>query len=394
MADFHRPAAPGDGDEVRHGRRPALGCPAQVEGELARAGEQPADQQELPRAAGGDQRPVADPRSLGPGAARAPLEDGVRGGGIRADHGAGRGRDLVVARDDEHVRQAGLPARLAQVTAAAVHLVGGHPGQRQARRQASHLLDRELRLGGELQVLGDPGRPAARQVIRPPLRHVHVEAGPGLPGGGDVGGEHAGHAVLHLPGAPGMLGSHARRGVPLLQVRGLIDRDPGPDQVAVGVCQPGSGQSRQLRPQVLPVPRIGPQQGLHPAPALMPGRLRQAPAVRPHPRRQRQHVRERYLHAAALRHHPVQDRHDLGICPRGARRDILYAGLRGRGIVLFRHKLKTESRPPQIADAQSRAEHPLNSVTHRQIRCGTAAQNLTQRSRTALLSALIVKQRL
>ena len=360
MADFRRPPAPGDGDEVRHGGGPAFGCPAQVEGELAGAGDQPADQQELPRAAGGDQRPVADPRSLGPGAARAPLEDGVRGGGIRPDHGAGRGRHLVVARDDEHVCQAGLPARLAQVTAAAIHLVGGYPGQRQGRRQASHLIDRELRLGGELQVIGDAGRPPARQVIRPPRRHVHIEAGPGVPDGGDVGGEHGAHAVLHFPGAPGMLGSHARRGVPLLQVRGLVDRDPGPDQVASGVREPGGGQARQPRAQVLPVPRIGPQQGLHPAPALMPGGLRQAPAIRPHPRGQRQHVRERHRHAAALRHHPAQDRHDLGIRPRGARRDILYAGLRGRGIVLFRHKLKSEPRPPQITYAQfrSRAGHP------------------------------------
>jgi len=59
-------------------------------------------------------------------------------------------------------------------------------------------------------------------------------------------------------------------------------------------------------------------------------------------------IRESHLSAAALRHHPAQNRPDLGICPRGARRDILYAGLRGRGIVLFRHKFKNESRPPRI----------------------------------------------
>jgi hypothetical protein len=62
--------------------------------------------------------------------------------------------------------------------------------------------------------------------------------------------------------------------------------------------------------------------------------------------------RERHLHAAALRHHPAQDRHDLGVHPRGARRDILYAGLRGRGIVLFCHKFENESRPPRITPVQ------------------------------------------
>jgi hypothetical protein len=77
-----------------------------------------------------------------------------------------------------------------------------------------------------------------------------------VPDGGDVGGEHGGHAVLHFPGAPGMLGSHARRGVPLLQMRGLVDRDPGPDQVATGVL-PAS------RRPVPAAPRAGPSSPAH-----------------------------------------------------------------------------------------------------------------------------------
>ena len=51
---------------------------------------------------------------------------------------------------------------------------------------------------------GHSGIPAARRRARssrPPLRHVHVEVRPGLPARGDVGGEHGGHAVLHLAGA-------------------------------------------------------------------------------------------------------------------------------------------------------------------------------------------------
>ena len=77
-------------------------------------------------------------------------------------------------------------------------------------------------------------------------------------------------------------------------------------------------------------------------------------------------------------------------------RGISYAGQRGRVAFILFSQTKNESRPPQIAHAQfpSQAEHPLNSVTHCQIRRGMAAQNLARRSRTARLSALIVKQRL
>ena len=72
---FCWPAAPGDGDEACHrGEDPGRRV-AQIEGELVRAGQQPADEQEVPRARGSDHRPVADPGSLGPGAAGPALED-------------------------------------------------------------------------------------------------------------------------------------------------------------------------------------------------------------------------------------------------------------------------------------------------------------------------------
>src|ERR1035441_4620340 len=82
------------------------------------------------------------------------------------------------------------------------------------------------------------GIPAARHFLRPPVRHVHVEIGPGLPAGGDVGGEHAGHAVLHRVRDPGVLRCRARREVPGLDVRGLVDRQPRPDQVVFVAGKP------------------------------------------------------------------------------------------------------------------------------------------------------------
>jgi hypothetical protein len=80
----------------------------------------------------------------------------------------------------------------------------------------------------------------------------------------------------------------------------------------------------------------------------MTGRFCDRPAVRPRSRRQRGHVPERGLHAPSPRQHPAQGRPDLAIYSRGALRDISYAGLRGRGFFLFRHKSRDEPRPPRI----------------------------------------------
>ena len=61
---FLRSAAPGDGYEIGHGRGGAFRRPAQVEGQVVRAGDQVADEQEALRAAGGEQRPVREPGTL------------------------------------------------------------------------------------------------------------------------------------------------------------------------------------------------------------------------------------------------------------------------------------------------------------------------------------------
>ena len=109
-----------------------------------------------------------------------------------------------------------------------------------------------------------------------------------------------------VPGAPGMLRRHARGRVPILELRGLVDRDPRPDQVARSARQPG--------------PPGRAQQGLNPVRVLVPGCLRQLPALRLHPRRQLPDVIQCGPRAAALRHHPSQHRPDLRICPSPRRR--------------------------------------------------------------------------
>ena len=349
MADFHWPAAPGDGDEIGHGRRAAGRRPAQVEGVLARAGDQPADQQGLAFDAGGGHRPVAVAGSLGPVSARAPLERRVLHRLVCPDDRAGGQGDLVVARDDRHVGQPGLRRLLAELLAAPVHLVesgpaGGQPG----REQPFQLVHRQLRLGGEHQVIGDPGVSPPGQVAGPPVRHVHVEIRPGLPPGGDVGGEHGGHAVFHLAGTPGVLRRHARRAVAVFELGGLVDRDARPDQVLLLAGDPRRRQRGQLRAQLLPVPLVGAQQALHPAPALVACRFGERPAVRLGPRCQRCHVIQRHAGASLLRQYPAQERPDLGVCPRFALRDVIYAGHRGRVVVVCFHKTANAARPPRI----------------------------------------------
>ncbi len=145
-----------------------------------------------------------------------------------------------------------------------------------------------------------------------------------------------------------MLRRDARGRVPVLELRGLIDRDARADQVIRVARQPRRGQGRQLTAQVLPVLPAGAQQRLHPVRALVPGLFGDRPAVRLHLRRQRGQVPERDLHAAALRHHPPQNRPDLCIHPRAALGDVFYAGPRGRVVVVRFHKAGNASRPPQV----------------------------------------------
>ena len=300
-------------------------------------------------AGGAGQRPVRQAGSLGPGSARAPLEHRILYRLVRADHGAAGQGDGEVTRDDAHVCQARRLACLAELAAAGVHLVERRPADRQpGRDQPPELRNCQIRLGRHHQVAGDPGCLAPVRVLRPPVRHVHVEVRPGLPGRGDVCGEHGGHAVLHLAGDPCMLRRDARGGIAVLELRGLIDRRARADHVIRVARQPRRGQPGELTAQPPPVPPVRAQQRLHPVRPLMPGLLGDGPAVRPHPRRQRRHVPERDLHAAALRQHPPQHRPDLCIHPRDALADISYAGPRGRDLVVFFHKADSASRPPQI----------------------------------------------
>jgi hypothetical protein len=267
VADFHRPPAPCDGDEIGQRGGSAFRRPAQVERVLVLlAAGQAADQQELPRVRGGGQRPVAVAGAFLPLPARPPLEHRAGDCLVSADGRVPGEGNPVVAGDDDDVGERQCPQRAAELAAAAVDFVSGSPQHaRPGRHQAFHLVDGQFRLGGERQVMRDAGLAAAAWVFGPALRHVHVEVGPRLPERSDQGGEHPGDAVLHLPGDTGVLRRHARGGAAFAQVSGLVDRQARADRViAAGRQQACHGQRQQQPAQRLPRPGVPAEQGLHP----------------------------------------------------------------------------------------------------------------------------------
>lgn len=237
------------------------------------------------------------------------------------------------------------------------------------------------------------GMPAffpARRVPRPAGRHVRVEINPGLPGRGDQRGEYPGHAVLDLPGHPGVLRRHAGSRLAFAQVGGLVDGQPRPDPVARVTGQNLLGQAGQQFPQVLPPPPVTAEQPLHPVRKPVTCPFRQIPAVRPRVPPQRPDVVQRCRDSAAPPHHPAQQAADQRVRSLVTGRGILYAGHRGRGLVLFCHENRNEPRPPSITLQSACA--PI----------ATSARAATQRRRHSPLSrhgravrqALTVKRQL
>jgi hypothetical protein len=129
---------------------------------------------------------------------------------------------------------------------------------------------------------------------------------------GDIGGEHDGLAVLHLPGDPGMLPADPNGRGPFLQLRGLIQHHDRPR-----VTQPGHDEPLQRGQRRRPVPRMLSQQRLHPPRRGMPGPLGQLPA-RPAITRlgqQRPDIRERRQPRPGLREHRREQAAQLTLKP-------------------------------------------------------------------------------
>ena len=153
--------------------------------------------------------------------------------------------------------------------------------------------------GGERHVVRDAGTlPPLRSA--PGLRQVEAEIEQGVRAGGDVGQEHDGLAVLHLPGDPGMLPGDPHRLRALFQFRGLIQHHD-----RLRITQVREDEPLQRGQRRLPVPGMLGQQRLHPPRRGMPGLLRQLPARLAVTAfgQQRADVRERRQTRSGLREH-------------------------------------------------------------------------------------------
>ena len=196
---------------------------------------------------------------------------------------------------------------------------------------------------------GHPGsRPPGGAAGHPPTAAAcHVELRPGLPVCRDAAENTVVTQFSTFPVHPGVLRHHARARVPVLDIGVSSIAIPGPIRSrsrsgSQAAASPGSSARRSFQSHTYS------RAGLHPVLPLISSRLGQVPAVRPRPARQRGHVAEGRPDTAALRHHPAQNHPDLRVHTRGGRPDILYAGPRGRVVVVVCHKAANVSRPPQV----------------------------------------------
>jgi hypothetical protein len=181
----------------------------------------------------------------------------------------------VIARDGQHVCDVLLFQPGAQRPVIPVDLIAGDPGERNLRGDGP--LDhppRELRLGRERHVRGDPGGRAAGRVAGPGLRQVQLPVNQRVPAPGRVPEVDGDLRVLDPPGGAGVLPLHADGGTAFLQVTGLVDHQHGPR-----IAEVLRNIAAYVIPHAVCVPLRARQQVLHPVRRGVPGMLSYRPAV-------------------------------------------------------------------------------------------------------------------
>jgi hypothetical protein len=175
----------------------------------------------------------------------------------------------------QHVRQAALVQEGTQARILAVVGVGGHPAKGQAALDgAAQHRDAQLGLGGEGDLLRDPGVPAALHVPGPDGGQVQAPVEEGVPGPGRVGEHHHHLAVAHVPSDPAMLMGHPDRPRPLLDHLGVVQYQRG-----LRITQLTSDVVLDLGQQRTRVPGRFTEELLDPVRGGVPGPLGHRPAV-------------------------------------------------------------------------------------------------------------------
>jgi DNA invertase Pin-like site-specific DNA recombinase len=212
LTHLHRPADPGDADQFDKGGTGR--AVADVVGELlavvqAASCEQPMAFAGLAQRPDLDRHPVVDPRAFGAitgaqGLPGVPVDRGdeVLGRGGHKVHGD----HVLGALDRQHVRYLARLQPQPQAGVAAIGLIAGDPGDRDASIQGAlqHHAG-ELWLGLEPDLIGDGGPPAACPVGGPALGQVQLPVHQRRATTAGVGQEHPNLAVLLLAHGAGVL---------------------------------------------------------------------------------------------------------------------------------------------------------------------------------------------
>ena len=181
----------------------------------------------------------------------------------------------MAALDRQHVRHVALLQPAAQPSVTAIHLVAGHPGDRDLglQRPLEHAPS-QLRLGVEADSIWDGSLPAARPIPQPALGQIQLPVDQGMPVAAGIGQEHPHLAVLDPPGRTRVLALDPSRLGALLEEPGLVH-----DQHRARIAEVLHNIAAQVIPDPVWVPAGVIEQPLHPIWGRRPGLLGQLPAV-------------------------------------------------------------------------------------------------------------------
>ena len=202
----------------------------------------------------------------------------------------------------------------------------------------------QLRFGGEIHVVADPGLGAAWPIVGPGLRQVQLPVDQRPPARGHVGQEHPELTVLDPARRPGVLPLHTGRAGALLEETGLVGHHhPG------RVAEPVQHVAAQVIAHRVGVPGVEVQQPLHAVRAQVTGLLGDRPGVLAlRPRQQPQQVQPGSAAGLNLRE-PARDQAEHVIEPGLPPREgiIIYRRRRGHRVIFkIQHTLKLITRWP------------------------------------------------
>jgi hypothetical protein len=181
------------------------------------------------RASGGQRHPTPRVPAVALGTLAGADAQPARRRDVLGQPGRGRGRprrwrQRLGGLDRQHIRQLTGFQPAPQRRAVAVDLVGGHPaGRHPGHQRAFQHPPGQFGLGGEADLVGDAGDPAALRVGQPSFGQVQLPVDHAMPGRGGIRQVDGDLGVVDLAGGAGVLALHSDRAGAFLEVAGLVD---------------------------------------------------------------------------------------------------------------------------------------------------------------------------